>query len=190
MSAQALIQELAEHDIHLSVSGSGLRYRAPRGVMTPELRATLKARKPEIMAALAGAPEAAAGDAPEPDDWTAADWQELFDERAGIAEYDGGLSRPEAEVVAFRACTLRWLAVHPIEPSPGGGCAWCGESAAGEGEVVLIGLNAAGPAWAHPDCHALLTAQRLVEAADALAELVDPGFTCRAIDVLPTMVTP
>jgi len=161
--------------------------------MTPELRATLKARKPEIMAALAGAPEADAdaGDAPESDDWTAADWQELFDERAGLAEYEGGLPRAEAEVQAFRACILRWLATHPAEPGPGGMCAWCGGPAAGKGEVVLIGLSAAGPVWVHPGCHALLTAQRLAEATDTLADLIEPGFTFRAIDILPTkMSTP
>ena len=195
MNAQALIEELAERDIHLSVSDSRLRYRAPRGALTPELRAELKAHKSGIMAALAGAPEACAGDVPEPDDWGAADWgaedwQALYDERAAIAEHDGGLSRPEAEVVAFRACTLRWLAVHPVEPGLGGGCTWCGEPAGGAGEVVLIGLSAAEPVWAHPGCYQLLTAQRLGWAADALAELVDPGFTSRASDVLPTMVTP
>ena len=29
--------------------------------------------------------------------WDPEDWQALYDERAGIAEFDGGLSRPEAE---------------------------------------------------------------------------------------------
>jgi hypothetical protein len=31
---------------------------------------------------------------PANDGWTAEDWQAFFDERAGIAEFDGGLSRP------------------------------------------------------------------------------------------------
>ena len=194
MSAQALIQDLAERDIHLAVSGSGLRYRAPRGVMTPELRATLKAHKQEIMAALVGATEAAAGasEAAKPADWGAEDWQALYDERAGLAEHDGGLSRPEAEVQAFRLCVLRWLRVHPVEAGPGGTCAWCSEPAAGGGEVILLGLSGDGPAWAHSGCHQLLTAQRLGEAADALAELIEPvGFTSQTTDILPTkMSTP
>ena len=33
--------------------------------------------------------------------WSAADWHAFFDERAGIAEFDDGLSRSEAEDHAF-----------------------------------------------------------------------------------------
>ena len=32
--------------------------------------------------------------------WTEEDWQALFDERAGIMEFDGGLPREEAETLA------------------------------------------------------------------------------------------
>jgi len=32
--------------------------------------------------------------------WMEEDWQALFDERAGIMEFDGGLSRAEAETAA------------------------------------------------------------------------------------------
>jgi hypothetical protein len=35
--------------------------------------------------------------------WSAEDWQVFFNERAGIAEFDSGLSRGEAESYAF-AC--------------------------------------------------------------------------------------
>ena len=30
-------------------------------------------------------------------------------ERAGIAEFDGGLPRPEAEALAFECCVVEWL---------------------------------------------------------------------------------
>jgi hypothetical protein len=46
--------------------------------------------------------------------WTAKDWQALFDERAGIAEFDGGLQRAEAEARAFNFCVVEWLNRHPI----------------------------------------------------------------------------
>jgi hypothetical protein len=46
---------------------------------------------------------------PANDVWTPADWQALFDERAAIAEFDGGLSRPEAEAQAFTRCATHWL---------------------------------------------------------------------------------
>ena len=36
--------------------------------------------------------------------WDAVDWQVFFDERAGIAEFSGGLSRPAAERVAWECC--------------------------------------------------------------------------------------
>lgn len=41
--------------------------------------------------------------------WDAADWQAYYDERAAIAEYDGGLSRAEAEALAFESCVAEWL---------------------------------------------------------------------------------
>ena len=34
--------------------------------------------------------------------WTEEDWQALFDERAGIMEFDGGLPRAEAEAARPR----------------------------------------------------------------------------------------
>ena len=43
------------------------------------------------------------------DGWSAEDWQLLFDERAGIAEFDGGLSRVEAEAQAFACCITEWM---------------------------------------------------------------------------------
>ena len=45
--------------------------------------------------------------------WAAADWHAFFDERAGIAEYDGGLSRSEAEDQAFTCSVSEWLNRNP-----------------------------------------------------------------------------
>ena len=42
---------------------------------------------------------------PDRDGWTAEDWRVFFDERAGIAEFDGGLPRVAAEVQAS-ACLI------------------------------------------------------------------------------------
>lgn len=46
---------------------------------------------------------------PANDIWSRADWQALFDERAAIAEFDGGLPRKEAEVQALAHCAMEWL---------------------------------------------------------------------------------
>ena len=48
------------------------------------------------------------------DGWSAEDWQVFFDERAGIAEFDGGLPRAEAE-----AQRLRLLRRRMAEPQSG-----------------------------------------------------------------------
>jgi hypothetical protein len=46
---------------------------------------------------------------PRADGWSAEDWQAFFNERAAIAEFDGGLQRPKAEVQAFSECVAEWL---------------------------------------------------------------------------------
>jgi len=57
--------------------------------------------------------------------WSAEDWQVFFDERAGIAEFDGGLSRGQAEARAFDHCAVEWLNRNPMR-SPLGRCLCCG----------------------------------------------------------------
>lgn len=43
------------------------------------------------------------------DGWSVVDWQEFFDERAGIGEFDGGLPRAQAQAQAFSCCVGEWL---------------------------------------------------------------------------------
>ena len=57
--------------------------------------------------------------------WSAEDWRAFFDERAGIAEFDGGLPRSEAEARAFACCVAEWLNRNPVR-SPPGRCLGCG----------------------------------------------------------------
>lgn len=49
---QALITETQKAGIALSVAGERLRVQAPAGALTPELKAALTARKPELLAVL------------------------------------------------------------------------------------------------------------------------------------------
>jgi hypothetical protein len=69
----------AAHDagIVLTVDGDRLRFRAPAGALTPELRAALEELKPELLYE--------------------------YHERAGILEYDARLPRDEAEAAAALA---------------------------------------------------------------------------------------
>jgi hypothetical protein len=50
--------------------------------------------------------------------WSREDWQVFFEERAGIAEFDGGLPRLEAEARAFTCCVAEWLNRNPVRSPP------------------------------------------------------------------------
>ena len=64
---------------------------------------------------------------PGEDRWSAENWRVIFDERAGIAEFDGGLSRAAAEASAFTDCVAEWLNRNPMR-SPPGRCFGCGDT--------------------------------------------------------------
>jgi hypothetical protein len=105
-----------------------------------------------------------------PDGWTVADWQAFFDERAGIAEYDGGLSRHEAEAVAFEHCVEEWLRRHPVQSSPRV-CLGCGGVEDERGIVVPFGTETSGYAWLHSDCWPAWHNARKTEAMAVLTSM-------------------
>lgn len=89
--------------VKLSAHAGKLRFDAPAGTMTPELLAMLSACKAELLAIIAGDYLAAAlalvASIDTPDERAAmAEW---FDERAAIREYDGGMTRPHAQRLAY-----------------------------------------------------------------------------------------
>lgn len=55
MTPQTLLTELRTRGVVLIPEGSALRYRAPKGALTPDLRKALEEQKAAIMAALSGA---------------------------------------------------------------------------------------------------------------------------------------
>ncbi len=111
--------------------------------------------------------QAVAGSAPRRSTWDAEDWQAFFDERAGIAEHDGGLSRADAEQQAFAGCAVEWQWRNPPPPATGPErCAHCGEPLGEDGLPFLTGDG--GHVWLHSDCHGGWTAQRREEAVAAL----------------------
>ena len=61
------------------------------------------------------------------DGWSGEDWWEFFEERVGIAEFDGGLPREQAEARAFSCCVGKWLQCNPAR-SPSGRSDHCGQS--------------------------------------------------------------
>jgi len=54
LSALSLLAKARDRGIELVADGGRLRYRAPWGVLTPDLRAALAARKGELLAVLGG----------------------------------------------------------------------------------------------------------------------------------------
>ena len=48
-----------------------------------------------------------------PDNWSAEQWREFFDERAAIAEFDGGLVSAAAVDLVFACCVTEWRRQHP-----------------------------------------------------------------------------
>ncbi len=105
-------------------------------------------------------------------EWDAEDWRTHFDERAGIAEHDGGLSRTDAEQRAFECCVVEWLWRNP---PPASGPTWCAHCGQPLGEIGRDGLpyltGDGGHVWLHSGCHGDWTGQRRAEAVAALAIL-------------------
>lgn len=89
MSARVLLEELKAAGVSVQADGLQLRVR-PAGRLTVQHLAALKQAKWDVLDLLAG------GDIE----------HEAFEERAAIMEFDGGLTRGQAEAAA-RALILR-----------------------------------------------------------------------------------
>jgi hypothetical protein len=99
--------------------------------------------------------------------WSAEDWQVFFDERAGIAEFDGGLSRGQAEARAFACCAVEWLNRNCMR-SPPGRCVGCGYGDQAHDPVRRYGVESTGDAWLHSRCWPAWYAGRKAEAVATL----------------------
>ncbi|MGY8663134.1 hypothetical protein Q3C01_12290 [Bradyrhizobium sp. UFLA05-109] len=108
---------------------------------------------------------------PGPDSWSIADWSVFFDERAGVAEFDGGLSRSSAEARAFECCVVEWLNRSPIRSSPGR-CVACGSSEDSLDKVLPYGTDPAGHAWLHSRCWEAWHANRKAKAIAFLSSIL------------------
>jgi len=110
MSAAEALQAARAAGIQLRIDGNDLVLKASVPPPAPVLN-LLSRHKADVVRMLS----------PDENSWSALDWQVFFDERAGIAEFDGGLPRPQAEAQAFAWCVIEWLNRHP-ERSPPGPC--------------------------------------------------------------------
>lgn len=86
MSTNALIADLATRGIEVRTREGKLVLDGPASALTDQLIADLRQRKAELLVALQADPVALDEDA-----------TEYFEERSAIGEYDGEISREEAE---------------------------------------------------------------------------------------------
>ena len=107
---------------------------------------------------------------PAKDGWSANDWHVFFDERAGIAEFDHGVSRDQAEALAFASCVVEWLNRNPIR-SQQGRCLGCGGLEQTHDPLVPFGGQSYGHAWLHSRCWPTWHAKLKAEAIMALATM-------------------
>lgn len=116
MAAKALIA-LAEAGVVLLLDAGRLRFRAPTGAVTDDLRADVAACRPALVALVAagGALPVERGSWPDP-------WLTEVEERAGILQFDGGLSREVAEREAERLLRVEYgrafVARHALVVAP------------------------------------------------------------------------
>jgi hypothetical protein len=103
-------------------------------------------------------------------DWSAQDWLAFYDERAGFAEFDGELPRPEAEARAFACCIVEWMNRSPVISGPNH-CVYCnGVDQAGH-ELLPFMAAITGHTWLHSRCWEAWFQERQGEAVAALAAM-------------------
>jgi hypothetical protein len=102
--------------------------------------------------------------------WTPEDWRVYYLERAAIREYDGGLTRAEADRRAWRETANRWWHEHGFRAPPGI-CCGCAKPVSLAEAIPLPHEQRAHDA----DCVAAFGRRWLREAAEALARFGIPA---------------
>ena len=160
MSAAEALKAARAAGIELGLDGDDLVLEAAVAAASRRARPACRATRPGSCALLR----------PASDGWSAEDWQAFFDERAGIAEHDGGLSRQEAEALAFDHCVVEWLMRHPVRSNPVA-CLGCGRGGEQAGVVLPFGTETGGHAWLHSACWPAWYSGRKAEAVAALSAM-------------------
>jgi hypothetical protein len=140
MSAAEALKAARAAGIELGVDGETLTLQAAVAPPVTVLEA-LSRHKAGVMALLRASN----------DGWSAEEWRAFYDERAAMAEFDGGLPRPEAESLALASCVLEWLDRNPARSLPGR-CHHCGEGEHAGDLLVPLGIEVIGHSWLHWRC--------------------------------------
>ena len=173
MSAAEALKAARAAGIKLAINGKDLLLEAasePPAVVLDEL----SRHKAEIVAVLRLGR----------DGWSAEDWLLFFEERAAITEFDGGLSRTDAEAQALACCIVEWLNQHPA-PSAPGRCAWCGNAESRSAVVLPFGTEPGTHTWLHAECWSSWYRARKTDAIAALGAMgIVPATIAIASDTL------
>jgi hypothetical protein len=156
MSAGQALRAARAAGIHLEVEGDDLLLEAPAPPPTAVLD-ELSRHKAEIVRLLQ----------PAKGGWSAEDWRLYFEERAAIAEFDGGLQRAKAEAQTFECCVVTWLDRNPA-PSAPGRCAWCGGS---ENHAPVVPFGTEPGTHLHRECWSEWRKMRPFHAKEALTRM-------------------
>lgn len=167
MSMAEALRAAHASGVRVTVDGESLVLEAfaqpPHAVLD-----ALSRHKPDIVALLR----------PANDGWTGEDWQAFFDERAGIAEFDGGLPRAKAEGQTLGCCVVEWLNRNPARSTPGC-CLYCGGRSRQGDPLLPFGTETSGHAWLHGACW---PAWRRARRAEAIAALSAMGISTKRIN--------
>ena len=109
MSALDALKRAREAGIRIRVDGDILRLVA-KAAPPPGVVEMLERHKADVVALV----RSGSG----PNALSDEDWKVFFDERAAIAEFDGGLPRDQAEAQAFEACVTEWLTRNGVQAPP------------------------------------------------------------------------
>jgi hypothetical protein len=159
MTAARALKAARDAGVHLELDGDDLVLRAAATPPAVVLDA-LSRQKADVVALLR----------PGPDGWSAEDWHVFLDERAGIAEFDGGLTRAEAETQAFAGCVVEWRNRNPACSLPGR-CVGCGRAEHAQDPLLPFGTESSGHVWLHSRCWPAWHSARKAEAIAALAAM-------------------
>ena len=141
MRAAEILRTARHTGIQLRVEGNDLVLEAA-AAPSPGLLELLASHKSEIMALVR----------PTAGGWSGEDWQAFYEERAAIAEHDGGFQRLEAELVALEECVDRWLVTHPPAMAPRATCLHCGVVVEEGNSAVSIACTSQSLAKLHKTC--------------------------------------
>ena len=156
MSAAEAVSAARSAGIKLDVDGDDLVLEAA-APPAPAILERLSRHKAAIIAWIR----------PGADGWSAEDWQAFFDERSGIAEFDGELPLYQSEAQAFSCCVTEWLNRNPVS-SPMRQCLGCGDRDHDHDPLLPFGLASTGHAWLHSRCWPAWAESRKAEAVAAV----------------------